>query len=206
MSILKWKVCGMRETENIGDLVRLQPDYIGFIFYPKSKRYAEELDPAIVHKIPSDIKKVGVFVNESYEKITSIVAKYNLDYVQLHGDESPAFCEALKTAGINVIKVFRIADHLPDTLSSYVDVADLFLFDTDTKNYGGSGQHFDWSLLEDYPLHIPYLLSGGIEKDDVEQIKQLGHKQLIGIDVNSKFEMRPGYKDLQKLKRLKEEL
>lgn len=203
---MKLKVCGMKDAANIQQLLDLRPDFIGFIFYKKSPRYVGELDPDVFSRIPISMKKVGVFVNEDFETILDVYDKYGLDYVQLHGDEDLFFSKRLKEKGVKIIKVFRILDSLPYSLSEFCEVSDYFLFDTASPAYGGSGRHFDWSILSNYSGDVPYLLSGGISLDDVEEIKQMNPTGLAGIDVNSKFEIEPGLKDMQMVKKLKSSL
>jgi phosphoribosylanthranilate isomerase len=203
MNNLKLKVCGMKDSENIQELSSTYPDFIGFIFYNKSPRFGSDLDEGIVNSIPSSIKKVGVFVNERIETILRIKKKYALDYVQLHGDEDVVFSRKLKENGVAIIKVFRLKNMLPNTLKEFEPYSDYFLFDTASSGYGGAGYHFDWSILENYHLRTPFLLSGGIELNDLSKIKKLDIKGLVGIDVNSRFEVSPGLKDLKKVKELK---
>ncbi|MEO9484229.1 MAG: phosphoribosylanthranilate isomerase [Ekhidna sp.] len=206
MSELKLKVCGMRNPENIQGLVELKPDFMGFIFYSKSPRYADEMDEDLIMRIPLSIQKVGVFVNESLSQIVEIAGKYGLEYIQLHGDEDLSFANALKEKGLKVIKVFRVMDSIPFFAKNYEGIADYFLFDTASINYGGSGRHFDWNILKNYNLKVPFLLSGGIQLEDVSKIKSMEIEQLIGVDVNSRFEIEPGMKDLEKLRELKSAL
>ncbi len=193
----------MRDPENIRQLIKLKPDFIGFIFYGKSPRYVSEPDEDFFSWIPMSIKKVGVFVNEELDTVLQLHDKLGLDYVQLHGDEDLDFSKKLKENGVRIIKVFRMLDSLPYSLSSYSEYSDYFLFDTATPDYGGSGRHFDWSILNAYNLETPFLLSGGIENDDVEAIRKMKIDSLVGIDVNSRFELSPGVKDINKLKELK---
>lgn len=206
MKELKLKVCGMKDPENIQGLLSIRPDFIGFIFYRKSPRYVEGLDDDLVLRIPLSIKKVGVFVNESLINVMRTADKYGLEYIQLHGDEDLEFAKSLKSKGLKVIKVFRIMDTLPISARKYEGVADYFLFDTATANYGGSGRHFDWNILSNYNLATPFILSGGVQIADVPRIKQFNIQQLVGIDVNSRFEISPGMKDLELLKELKQAL
>ena len=198
---MKLKVCGMKEADNIQGLADLEPNLMGFIFYKHSPRYVGDLDPEVLSQIPPSIKKVGVFVNETVDTINDIVSKYGLDYVQLHGDEDVAFVKRLHENGVNIIKVFRVQDQLPD-MEAFEPYSAYFLFDTSSKEYGGSGQHFDWSILKSYDLQTPFLLSGGIRLEDVANIKSFELDQLAGIDVNSKFERSPGNKDLEKIEKL----
>ncbi|MEQ8241493.1 MAG: phosphoribosylanthranilate isomerase [Cyclobacteriaceae bacterium] len=192
----------MRDADNIKGMISLAPDYIGFIFYPKSKRYVG--DNFIMPQIPKPIKKVGVFVNEAIESLLQKVLKYELDYVQLHGDESVEYVEQVKKNEVNVFKVFSLSDQMPiQRMKKYESFVDCFLFDTKTPEYGGSGRKFKWSILKQYNLNKPFLLSGGIALEDVEIIKDLQLENLIGIDVNSKFEASPGFKNLELVKELK---
>ena len=203
---MKLKVCGMREAENIEGLIELKPDFIGFIFYPKSARFAGELDEDLMARIPLSIKKVGVFVNEDIENVITLCKKYGLTYAQLHGDEDLDYAMELKAKGIKVIKVFRVMDTVPVAATKYEGIADYLLFDTATISYGGSGQHFDWNILKNQNIKTPFLLSGGVQLEDLEKIKALNLSALAGIDVNSRFEVEPGLKDLELLRALKDEL
>jgi phosphoribosylanthranilate isomerase len=206
MNQLKLKVCGMGRPDNVKGLIDLRPDFMGFIFYKKSPRYMDDLDEELLMKIPASIQKVGVFVNEDIDVIVKLANKYGLEYAQLHGDEDLSFCKKLKEKGIKIIKVFRLMDVLPISISKYAKVVDCFLFDTQTPTYGGSGRHFDWSILNSYNLDTPYLLSGGIRMEDLNDIKKMELKGLVGIDVNSKFEIEPGLKDLGMIRQLKSKL
>ncbi|MFK7951259.1 MAG: phosphoribosylanthranilate isomerase [Ekhidna sp.] len=206
MNQLKLKVCGMGQPENVAGLVDLCPDFIGFIFYKKSSRYMKDLDENLLKEIPATIKKVGVFVNEELSVVLELVEKFGLDYVQLHGDEDLDYCYELKSKGVQIIKVFRLMDEIPVSIGEYSEVADYFLFDTQTPNYGGSGKHFDWSILNGYNLETPFLLSGGIKLEDIEDIRKIDSKALVGIDVNSKFEIEPGLKDLKMIGELRKQL
>ncbi len=205
---LKLKVCGMRDPENILELVNLAPDFMGFIFYDKSQRFVHDLLPSVLQQIPESITKTGVFVNETLEGIKRIVDKYQLDLVQLHGNEAPEFCEILRDSGIKVIKVFSIDNDFKfELLNSYSEFCEMFLFDTKfSTGYGGHGFKFDWSLLKKYELKVPFLLAGGIDINDLTDLNLLDGLPLIGIDVNSKFELSAGLKDIQKLEKLKSAL
>ena len=165
------KICGMRETENIIAAAELKPDIMGFIFYPGSPRFAGELlNPEIVANLPADIRKTGVFVNADFDEITETVAKYSLDIVQLHGDETPELCRRIKDTGIEVIKAFNIRENMSFSFcNDYIACTDYFLFDTMTINHGGSGQKFDWKLLDRYEAGHPFFLSGGISPDGYRQ-------------------------------------
>lgn len=194
----------MKDPINISGLVRLRPDFMGFIFYPKSPRYVGEMDEDVLLRIPISVKKVGVFVNEPTASIVEKANRYGLHYIQLHGDETLEEAKFLKEKGLKVIKVFRLMDSIPISARKYSGVADYFLFDTASPNYGGSGRHFDWNILKTYNLETPFMLSGGLQLSDIEKIKALKLEKMIGIDVNSRFEMEPGLKDLEMVKLLKE--
>lgn len=199
---MKIKVCGMRQQGNIEEVVALQPDFIGFIFYEKSPRFAgEELKEEYIKSIPSQIKKVGVFVNANPGYIQDMVKKYDLQYAQLHGNELPDICRSLRQKGINIIKAFSIDSTFNFAmLNNYKSFCDLFLFDTKGDQPGGNGVPFDWQLLQKYDNEKPFFLSGGIGPDNITDIIALSKSMpLYGIDLNSKFETEPGIKDVSKL-------
>lgn len=193
----------MREPENMLEVANLKPDLMGFIFYPASPRYAtEKLNSEIFTKFPPGIKKVGVFVNTDFDEIKATICKYSLDMVQLHGDESPEICLRLNEAGIHVTKSFNIKDGTGFKLcSKYIPCTDYFLFDASTSKYGGSGLKFDWKILDKYELGHPFFLSGGIGPGDVYNILEITNPAFHGIDLNSKFEVKPGLKDIKILKK-----
>jgi phosphoribosylanthranilate isomerase len=197
------KICGMRELKNVLEVAELKPDMIGFIFYRYSPRYAAGiLDPEILSDFPPNIRKAGVFVNEDYEEITGSVRKYSLDIVQLHGNETPDICHRLRETGIPVIKAFNIKESAGFKLcSEFITCTDYFLFDALTSNYGGSGNRFDWRILDKYDLGHPFFLSGGITPGDVNNILEITNPAFYGIDLNSRFEVKPGYKDVITLKK-----
>ena len=189
------KVCGIKTRENIEFLSKTKIDMVGLNFYAPSVRYiSPDTDENIFNAFYSDVKRVGVFVNEAYDQILTLSAKYRLDYVQLHGDEEESFCKRI-AAHLPVIKVFRVDESFDFSESMGFESADMFLFDTRTKNYGGSGKQFDWSILNNYKGQKRFLLSGGIGPGDEESILKLNHKKFAGIDINSKFESSPGIKD-----------
>lgn len=200
--ILKIKICGLREAENVNDISALNPDFMGFIFYPPSKRFVgEAFDGEILKKIPEHIAKVGVFVNESLEKVKYLCQKFGLDFVQLHGNEHPEYCQKLKENNIKIIKAFSVqADFDAGICKAYESCCSYFLFDTSCKSFGGSGQKFDWNQIQDWKLKRPFFLSGGIGPDDAENIKSIEAEGLYGIDINSKFELKPGLKDVAAIK------
>ncbi|MEM6737546.1 MAG: phosphoribosylanthranilate isomerase [Bacteroidota bacterium] len=206
LKTLKLKVCGMRDAKNIKGLMNLKPDFMGFIFYPESPRYAQDLDEELMAKVPLSIDRVGVFVNEEIHKILALSQKYNLTYAQLHGDENLNYATELKTKGIKIIKVFRIKDSIPSAALRYVNIADYLLFDTYGTGYGGSGKHFDWNILKNHDIKVPFLLSGGVQIEDINEIKSMKLPMLAGLDVNSKFELEPGLKNLELVKELKNKL
>jgi len=198
---MKIKVCGMKQAANIAEVADLHPDYLGFIFYPKSPRLISEVSAELIKYIPNEIKTVGVFVNEDIKEVKLKIAKHQLKAVQLHGTESVEYCAEIKTLGIEVIKAFGVhPDFDFEQLEPYIPVVDYFLFDTQTPAHGGSGNVFDWQLLEKYQLDKPYFLSGGIGLEHAQQIKTIQDPRLYAIDVNSKFELEPGLKDVERLK------
>ncbi len=198
---MKIKICGLRAHKNIEALTALSPDYMGFIFYPESKRFVGKLSIYTPGIIPDGIKKVGVFVDEKKERIEELIMTYNLNTIQLHGNESPELCDYFHRQGIEVIKAFGIsgADDF-NPCDAYNEKCSLFLFDTRTRNHGGSGRKFNWLILDSYQETTPFFLSGGIGQDDTELIKQIKHQYFAGIDINSCFESEPGIKDVEKIK------
>lgn len=200
---MKWKVCGMREKENIEGVSALRPDYLGFIFYSSSKRYAGEVNFELVRQLPIE-KKIAVFVNAEKEEIYRIAEKGQFRILQLHGTESPAFCGALKKMGFQIIKAFSLDEHFDfESVEAYKNEVDFVLFDTKGKSYGGNGEAFDWNLLKNYKTQRPIFLSGGIGLDNLRTLLSYLSAHSLNIhciDVNSKFEIEPGKKDIQKLK------
>ena len=198
---MKIKVCGLKHPGNISEVAALEPDYVGFICYAPSPRYATELNSEILDALPEPIYKTAVFVNEDAEIIQKLVDSYNFDAIQLHGNESPYFCKEFKDK-VTVIKAFGIGEGFDfERLKQFADSVDYFLFDTKTDIHGGSGQTFDWSLLDNYKMDIPFFLSGGLSLENLEEIKAIKHPQFYGVDFNSKFELEPGLKDINKLKK-----
>ena len=185
----------MRDSENIRAIEQTKADLMGFIFLPKSPRFVASLP----EYMPKKQKRVGVFVNASLEQILAKAQKFSLEYIQLHGDEPPAFCSELKNRGLKVIRALRIANADDIIRAESYNMADLMIFDTKTELYGGSGKKFNWQLLEDYKGCVPFLLSGGIRSDTFEEIKAFFHPQFAGIDLNSGFEISPALKDVGKL-------
>ena len=185
----------MRDSENIRAIEQTKADLMGFIFHPKSPRFVASLP----EYMPKKQKRVGVFVNASLEQILAKAQKFSLEYIQLHGDEPPAFCSELENRGLKVIRAQRIANTDDIIRAESYNMADLMIFDTKTELYGGSGKKFNWQLLENYKGCVPFLLSGGIRSDTFEEIKALFHPQFAGIDLNSGFEISPALKDVGKL-------
>lgn len=191
------KVCGMRDAAALTAVAALAPDFLGFIFAPQSPRYVgAALAPELVRALPPDSWKVGVFVNETTENILATAARFGLGAVQLHGQETPAQCEALSDAGLLVIKAFSVGKALQfDALLPYVPHCDFFLFDTKGAAPGGNGAVFDWSLLAGYNLPVPYFLAGGLGPEHAAELAALRLPGLAGVDLNSGFETAPGVKD-----------
>jgi len=197
--MLKIKVCGMRDSANIQAVLAGEPDLMGFIFYEKSPRnVGEELDAELLKSFPRTVQKVGVFVNAHPDLILRNVKKYNLDMVQLHGDEMPDVCRNVRNRGITVVKAFRMDGSFNFArLNNYKPHCDYFLFDTKGDAYGGNGVPFDWGLLRKYDNEKPYFLSGGISIENLDALVALKNQGLniYGVDINSKFEISPGLKD-----------
>lgn len=195
------KVCGMRAPENITEILALQPDFLGFIFYPGSSRFVgQDLDAGLLQRFPARTKKVGVFVNASQDTILEAVRRYHLEAVQLHGDESPALCRELKTQGLLVFKAYAVDENVDfDALGAYEGSCDYYLFDTKSPHYGGTGKTFDWTMLQRYNGRTPFFLSGGIDLDHAGQIRALSLPALKGVDINSRFETGPARKDVGKV-------
>lgn len=204
----------MRDADNIRDISALGVDMIGLIFYPPSPRYVQQFSSGagIIPDYAPDMGKtplrVGVFVDEMPQNIVTRVYNYKLDYIQLHGNEPRETLENLRTTidpdikpKIKIIKAISVSSAEDiKKYKEYVGAADLFLFDTKCKTVGGSGEQFDWQVLQAYDGDVPFLLSGGIGPDDAERIKNFHHPKCIGIDLNSKFEIEPALKDVEKLK------
>jgi len=200
---MQLKVCGITNTETIRALIPMNITRLGFIFYHRSPRYVYgKLIEQGLNEIPGHIKKTGVFVNAEIAEIEQILETYPLDTIQLHGDESPEFCSHFR-ARTEVIKTISIKDKSSfESAKFYQDACDLFLFDTQSDKFGGTGKTFDWQWLEAYTLDKQFYLSGGISLENYEEIKNIRHYQLAGIDINSRFEKAPGIKDIEKIKQL----
>ena len=203
------KVCGMREAENIREVEALGINWLGLIFWPKSSRYVSERPDYL----PQHVKRVGVFVDENLDTVRKKADDYALDLIQLHGSESPDYIRALRSpSSINpltssIIKAFNIATaHDLEQTKDYEGIVDYFLFDTKGPSVGGNGVQFNWDVLKDYHGKTPFLLSGGIGPEDVQRIQAFHHPQCIGIDLNSRFELSPGLKDITVLRKFLNEL
>lgn len=197
---MKIKVCGLRDKDNIQAVAALKPDYMGFICYEPSPRYIKDISTNVLADLPSSVYKTAVFVDESKETINALLDTYGFNAIQLHGSESPNFADSFRNK-VTVFKAFGLnADFDFEQLNNYANKVDYFLFDTKTDLHGGSGQTFDWSILEKYKLNTPFFLSGGLSLDNLEEVNTIKHPQFYGVDLNSKFETSPGVKDLDKLK------
>lgn len=203
---LQLKVCGLTKLDQIQELIDLKINFLGFIFYNKSPRFV--LNHLTLEQI-SEIEhsgKVGVFVNENVERIIEISEKANLNFIQLHGDENDDFISELRkklNPEIKMVKVIRIGNQSPEELQKNINeqpaTINYLLFDTDSKAFGGTGKIFDWNILNEIIIPIPYILSGGISLENIHQLSAVNH-QPIALDINSKFEVEPGNKDLDKIK------
>lgn len=186
----------MRDPENIEHIAAAGADMLGFIFFEKSKRYVDTIDISHYKSMKTQPEKVGVFVNAKPDFIKAQIVDFQLDYVQLHGEESPDYCAAIKDkTDVKIIKVFSVGEDFDfQKAEDYIKVADYFLFDTKGKERGGNGIKFNWDILQKYKGKTPFLLSGGIRLKDVAAIKKFKHPQLWGLDINSGFESAPGVK------------
>ncbi|MDZ4847100.1 MAG: phosphoribosylanthranilate isomerase [Chitinophagales bacterium] len=204
---MKIKVCGITRKEDFIALDKLGVDFAGFIFYEKSKRFVGENANVLFENLFSKhVKKTGVFVNEAIENVLAKAEQFQFDCIQLHGDESPEFCEAIRKNYL-VLKAFPIdIDFSFPELEQYQDACDYFLFDAKGKLPGGNSITFDWKLLEHYKLEIPFFLSGGIAPQHVAQIRAFSHPAFYGIDVNSGFEISPGIKNIPMLQTFVQQL
>ncbi len=206
MQRIKLKVCGMKDPDNIRDVGKLMPDFMGFIFYKGTPRFVGE-EFTIAQDIPRTTRRVGVFVNEFTDVILEKVKRHGLDFVQLHGGESVAQCLELKAAGVGVIKVFSVDDEMDFTATTdFAPAVDYFLFDTKGKLYGGNARRFEWKVLSRYDQKVPFFLSGGITPEHIEEIQQLNEYNLVAIDVNSGVEISTALKDINKIKAIQAKL
>lgn len=198
---MKIKVCGLRDGDNIQAVAALGPEYVGFICYEPSPRYISDMPAQTTANLPATIYKTGVFVNESEKNIGKLISQYSFDAIQLHGNESPEFVESFKDK-VTVLKAFGLDQNFDfEQLNNYANKVDYFLFDTKTEKHGGSGKTFNWDILDNYKLNVPFFLSGGLSLDNLEEVKNISHPQFYGVDLNSKFETSPGIKDIEKLKK-----
>jgi phosphoribosylanthranilate isomerase len=203
---MKIKVCGMTLPGQVDALTEMGVELAGFIFYEKSPRYmANKISPEKMKKIGGRIAKVGIFVNTAYEALMKTVEDYRLDMVQLHGDESPRFCEQVANY-VTVIKAFRSSDSDPIdwTIRPFHDTCDMFMFDTLGSGYGGTGKKFDWNILKPAIINKLFVIGGGVQPGDEVMLNEFAKepvaKKLFGIDINGKFEISPGVKDMDKIK------
>lgn len=196
------KVCGITLPEQMKQIDQENlAELIGLIFYPKSPRFVSKMN-----YIPKHAKSVGVFVNAGFNDIMHRVNTHKLEYVQLHGEETPELCGKLRS-NLKVIKVFSVKDKLDmELISRYENFCDYFLFDTYSQSYGGTGKSFSWDILQSYEGTIPFILSGGIGLESVQSLNEFEHPQMAGIDINSRFEIEPGIKDLELIKNFKKKL
>lgn len=189
----------MREAANLWAIADLTPDFLGFIFYKKSPRYmGDTLSPELLRSLPPGVQKVGVFVDNPLPELLTTVGRYSLDYVQLHGHESPAYCQEAHQQGLRIIKAFSVDDSFDfDTLAAYVPFCAFLLFDTKGAQRGGNGTTFDWRVLANYHGPTPFLLSGGLGPNNASELLAFKHPLLAGYDFNSQLETAPGVKDVE---------
>jgi phosphoribosylanthranilate isomerase len=200
--MLKLKICGVKDALNYKELIPLNPEFIGLNFYKKSPRYVGEEKRFLKNETTA---LTGVFVDEGVEIIQQIAKYHDLDYLQLHGNETADYCRQLKDAGYKIIKVFRVGGDFDFTLlEPYLEYCHYFLFDTAGRQPGGNGKVFNWELLNYYPYKKPYFLAGGLSPDNMHEVLQLDLPQLFALDINSGFEDEPGIKNIEKVKELKE--
>lgn len=199
---MKVKICGLNNPENLQAIQVFNPDFLGFIFYEKSPRCLDlnRMEKPI-QDLETNAEKVGVFVDAPIDQVLAYSQLLGLDYCQLHGGESLDYVKTIKAAGLKIIKVFRIgkAGIQKQQLDAFDGLCDYFLFDTNTKNYGGSGKKFDWAIVNQYKGKTPFILSGGIGPEDAALIKQVDHPMFAGVDLNSRFESEPGIKNTDSL-------
>jgi len=197
---MKIKICGLKDPGNIKSVAALTPDYMGFICYHLTPRFIADMPADALEFLPVTINKTAVLVDENAETIHSLIDKFGFNTIQLHGSEGPDFTNSFRNK-VTVIKAFGLNDDFNfEQLNAYAGKVDFFLFDTKTKLYGGSGETFDWRILDNYQLNIPFFLSGDLSLDNLEEVRQIDHPQFYGVDLNSKFEIAPGLKDIDKLK------
>ncbi len=209
---MRIKVCGLTNVNQVRQLNELGIEFAGFNFYRRSPRYVYKNMPSTaIKKMRSKINKVGIFVDENADELLRTVDDCGLYLVQLHGNESPRYCEKISNY-ISVIKAFRLSDddNIEWKIKDYYDVVDMFMFDTETTSFGGSGKKFNWSILKDLKINKPFFLAGGISPDDVNEIKRFAMQpvanDLFAIDINSKFEITPGIKNIDLIKSFRKEI
>ncbi len=204
MDSLLIKVCGMTDGDNIRQVEALGVDFIGFVFYPRSPRFVYQMPGYL----PRQARRVGVFVNETKENVRVYADRFDLDFIQLHGTESPFYCQSLREGhGLKVIKAFHLGNaHDVAATEEYHGTCDYFLFESKTPQPGGTGRQFDWTLLHRYAGRTPFFLSGGLNAGSAGAIRRFRHPGLAGIDLNSRFETSPGVKDVERLRRFLDEL
>ncbi|TAE57150.1 MAG: phosphoribosylanthranilate isomerase [Bacteroidetes bacterium] len=201
------KICGLKYPDNIREVLRLKPNYIGLIFHPYSPRFVdEEISPGWMQELRG-ATKVGVFVNKPIQDLMNKADLFGLDMVQLHGLETPAECRLVRASGLPVIKAFSVGEQFDfQQIMPYEKVVDYFLFDTKGKQPGGNGTAFDWQILDNYPSEVPFFLSGGIGPEHAEALRSFSHPRLHALDLNSRFEVEPGLKDVERLKQFMEKV
>jgi phosphoribosylanthranilate isomerase len=208
---MRLKVCGITQEEQMAQLAGAGATFGGFIFYPKSPRYVLRTMTTSQIKKENNINKVGVFVNATVDEVLQMVDECRLHIVQLHGDETAKYCEKIADY-ISVVKAFRLSetDNIGYRIQEYMNVCDMFMFDTEGVGYGGTGKKFNWGMLNDVVVGKPYFLSGGIEPTDAEKLKVFEQKPeakaLFAVDINSKFEIAPGIKDMELIKKFAQEI
>jgi phosphoribosylanthranilate isomerase len=208
---MRVKVCGMTQLDQVDRLAEMGATFAGFIFYPKSPRYVLRHMTTTQLKKENNINKVGVFVNASVEEVLLMVDECRLHIVQLHGDEPPKYCERIADY-VSVVKAFRLSDNdsIEWMIKPYMDVCDMFMFDTMGAGYGGTGKKFDWNILKGSNIGKPFFLSGGIQPEDTADLKAFAAdpvaRALFAIDINSRFESSPGIKDMQKVETFLKEM
>ncbi|MEP6465774.1 MAG: phosphoribosylanthranilate isomerase [Parafilimonas sp.] len=209
---MRIKVCGLTNANQVRQLNELGIEFAGFNFYKRSPRYVHKTMPSTaIKKMRGKINKVGVFVDENADELLRTVDDCGLYLVQLHGNESPRYCEKISNY-ITVIKVFRLLDddNVEWKIKDYYDTADMFMFDTETPAFGGSGKKFNWQILKDFKINKPFFLAGGISPDDADELKKFMQqpvaKDFFAVDINSKFEVMPGMKDIDIIKAFKKRL
>ncbi|MES2375859.1 MAG: phosphoribosylanthranilate isomerase [Bacteroidota bacterium] len=197
---MKIKVCGLKYPVNIKAVTDLEPDYVGFIYYGRSPRFVGDIVVGDLASLPLKIIKTAVFVDEDQQEINRLIDEFRFDAIQLHGKESADFAGSFK-GRVQVLKAFGLDEDFDfDQLNAYVGKVDYFLFDTKTDAHGGSGKTFNWDILDNYKLDVPFFLSGGLSLDNLEQVAKIIHPKFYGVDLNSRFEKEPGLKDIEKLK------